>query len=142
MRGLRPRSPSTITAVRIDVCYLLLGLSSAVLALLLTPVIGRGSTRLGLVDAPGGRKVHMRSVPRLGGLAVVLAAGLALLLVSMLQPALVDPADWTPMRPFFIAGGLIFAIGFVDDLRGRRSGPEIAVRVRGGGDRDVVGAPD
>jgi UDP-GlcNAc:undecaprenyl-phosphate/decaprenyl-phosphate GlcNAc-1-phosphate transferase len=98
--------------------YLLLGLSGAVLALLLTPVIGRGSTRLGLVDAPGGRKVHMRSVPRLGGLAVVLAASLGLLLVSMLQPAPVDPAVWTTMRPFLIAGGLIFIIGIVDDVRG------------------------
>jgi UDP-GlcNAc:undecaprenyl-phosphate GlcNAc-1-phosphate transferase len=102
--------------------YLLLGLSSAVLALLLTPVIGRGSTRLGLVDAPGGRKVHMRSVPRLGGLAVVLAASLALLLVSMLQPEAVDRGDWTAMRPFFIAGGLIFIIGIVDDVRGLGAG--------------------
>ncbi len=98
--------------------YLLLGLSSAVLALLLTPVIGRGSTRLGLVDAPGGRKVHMGSVPRLGGLALVLAATLALVLVPMLQPAPVDSSIWTPMRPFFVAGGLIFLIGVVDDVRG------------------------
>ena len=58
--------------------YLLLAFSSAGLALLLTPLVGRGSTALGLVDAPGGRKVHAHSVPRLGGLAVVLAAGLAL----------------------------------------------------------------
>jgi UDP-GlcNAc:undecaprenyl-phosphate/decaprenyl-phosphate GlcNAc-1-phosphate transferase len=98
--------------------YLLLGLSSAVLALLLTPVIGRSSTRLGLVDAPGGRKVHLQSVPRLGGLAVVVAAGLALVLVWILQPSPVDPAVWKAMRPFLVAGGLIFVIGIVDDVRG------------------------
>ena len=46
--------------------YLLLGFSSAALALFLTPVIGRGSTLLGLVDAPGGRKVHTQSVPAAG----------------------------------------------------------------------------
>ena len=51
--------------------YLLLGFTSAALALFLTPLIGRGSTVLGLVDAPGGRKVHAQSVPRLGGVAVV-----------------------------------------------------------------------
>ena len=107
--------------------YLLIGLSSAVLALLLTPVIGRGSTRLGLVDAPGGRKVHVRSVPRLGGLAVVLAAILAVSAVAMLQPSAVDAATWSAMRPFFIAGGLIFTIGLVDDVRGVGAGLKLLV---------------
>ena len=105
--------------------YLLLGLSGAALALLLTPVVGRASTRLGLVDAPGGRKVHARSVPRLGGVAVVLAAGLALFLVATLYPAWVDPRVWPAMRPFFIAGGLIFLVGLIDDVRGLGPVPKL-----------------
>ena len=102
--------------------YLLLGLSSAALALLLTPVIGRASTRLGLVDAPGGRKVHMHSVPRLGGVAVVLAAALALTLVSAFRPGMIDTPNWLAMRPFIIAGSIIFLVGLIDDVRGLSAG--------------------
>ncbi|MBY0493169.1 MAG: undecaprenyl/decaprenyl-phosphate alpha-N-acetylglucosaminyl 1-phosphate transferase [Cyanobacteria bacterium] len=107
------------------ILYLLLGLSSAVLAVLLTPVIGRGSTRLGLVDAPGGRKVHAHSVPRLGGVAVVLSAGLGLALVTALAPAGIDPLAWAGMRPFVVAGTLVFAAGLIDDVRGLAPGPKL-----------------
>ena len=98
--------------------YLLVGLTSAVLALVLTPVIGRGSTRLGLVDAPGDRKVHTHPVPRLGGVALVLAAILALLLVMVVDQSALDPLLWPTMCPFVIAVGLIFMVGLFDDVRG------------------------
>jgi UDP-GlcNAc:undecaprenyl-phosphate/decaprenyl-phosphate GlcNAc-1-phosphate transferase len=105
--------------------YLLVGLTSAVLALVLTPVIGRGSTRLGLVDAPGGRKVHTHPVPRLGGVALVLSAVLALLFVVILDQSTLDPQLWPAMRPFLIAVGLIFLVGLVDDVRGVSPAPKL-----------------
>src|SRR6478736_4020303 len=105
MRGLRPRSPITITAVRIVTVYLWLGITSAVLALMLTPLVGRVSTKLGLVDAPGGRKVHARPVPRLGGVAVVGAAVVALAIA--LWRGSVESAVWTSMQPFAISGAII-----------------------------------
>jgi len=105
--------------------YLLLGLSSAALALLLTPVIGRASTRLGLVDAPGGRKVHTSSVPRLGGVALVLAATLALTIVGALRPGMIDTPNWLVMRPFVMAGAVIFLVGLIDDVRGLGAGPKL-----------------
>lgn len=107
--------------------YLLLAFSSAGLALLLTPLIGRGSTLLGLVDAPGGRKVHAHSVPRLGGLAVALAAGLSIVLVPLLRPGSIEPLPWQAMRPFLIAGGLIFLAGLIDDVRGLGAVPKLLI---------------
>ena len=109
--------------------YLLLGLSSAALALFLTPLIGRGSTVLGLVDAPGGRKVHAQSVPRLGGVAVVLAAVLAVAIVPAFLPASRDPAIWVAMRPYVVGGLLIFLVGLVDDIRGLGPAPKLIVEV-------------
>jgi UDP-GlcNAc:undecaprenyl-phosphate/decaprenyl-phosphate GlcNAc-1-phosphate transferase len=88
-------------------------------------VIGRGSTRLGLVDAPGGRKVHTRSVPRMGGVALVLAAALALIIVLTLDRDANDPLLWPSMRPFLFAVGLIFLVGLVDDLRGLGPTPKL-----------------
>ena len=58
--------------------YLALILAGSVFGLLLTPLVTSTSAALGLVDAPGGRKVHSTSVPRVGGVAIVLAAAAAL----------------------------------------------------------------
>lgn len=113
--------------------YLLLATISAVLALLLTPVIGRVSTQLGLVDAPGGRKVHARSVPRLGGVAVVLAAAAALAIVAVMRPGTIDTPNWLAMRPFVIAGALIFAAGLMDDVRGLGAGPKLVIEFAAAG---------
>src|SRR5262245_38941592 len=91
----------------------------------MTPVIGRVATELGLVDAPGGRKVHVQSVPRLGGLAVVLAASLALWLVMRFSPGPLDLSAWPTIRPFFVAAGIIFLVGLADDVRGLGAGPKL-----------------
>jgi UDP-GlcNAc:undecaprenyl-phosphate GlcNAc-1-phosphate transferase len=109
--------------------YLLLGFSSAALALFLTPVIGRGSAALGLVDAPGGRKVHMHSVPRLGGVAVVTAAALAFVLVQALVPAPDDTALWPDLQPLIAGASLVFVIGLADDVRGLGPAPKLAVEL-------------
>ena len=109
--------------------YLLLGLSSAALALFLTPLIGRGSTVLGLVDAPGGRKVHAQSVPRLGGVAVILAAALALAIVPAVLPGGGSPGLWAAMQPFAVGGLLIFLVGLVDDIRGVGPAPKLLVEL-------------
>ena len=107
--------------------YLLLGFSGAALALLLTPVIGRGATVLGLVDAPGGRKVHAQPVPRLGGVAVVLSAMVALTLVHTFLPGARGADTWLTLQPFVIAGLLIFLAGVIDDVRGLGPAAKIIV---------------
>lgn len=107
--------------------YLLLGLVSAAVALVLTPIVARGALALGLVDAPGDRKVHARSVPRLGGLAVLPAAVLAMILAHGVMPGSLAPDIWTALRPLALAGALIFAAGLLDDVRGLGPGSKIAV---------------
>jgi UDP-GlcNAc:undecaprenyl-phosphate GlcNAc-1-phosphate transferase len=107
--------------------YLLLALTSAALSLALTPVVRRASRLLGLVDAPGNRKVHTRSVPRLGGVAIVLAAGLAIALTSVLRPGAIDSASWPALRPFLLATGLIFAAGLIDDVNGLGPTPKLVI---------------
>ena len=76
---------------------------------------------LGAVDMPSARKVHDRPIPRLGGLAV-LASCIAGLSVSGVLPN----GQWLLSRPlaFGLGAGLvpIFAISFIDDIRGVRAG--------------------
>jgi UDP-GlcNAc:undecaprenyl-phosphate/decaprenyl-phosphate GlcNAc-1-phosphate transferase len=98
--------------------YLVLILASCVFGLVLTPLVTSTSTALGLVDAPGGRKVHSTSVPRVGGVAVVAAAALAIVVVGLAANRLgVAMPPLRPLSPILSGAILVFGVGLVDDLR-------------------------
>lgn len=59
--------------------YMLIFLSALLLAVWGTPVVRRVAPRLGFIDQPSARRVHQRPTPRLGGVAMYLAAIVALL---------------------------------------------------------------
>lgn len=69
-------------------------------------LLSRFASVLGVVDVPGGRKAHMRTVPLVGGLAIFVA----LLTMSWLV-GLAPRIGW-----FLLALSLIVAIGFWDDV--------------------------
>jgi UDP-GlcNAc:undecaprenyl-phosphate GlcNAc-1-phosphate transferase len=93
--------------------YLTLILSGTAFGLILTPLVGAAARALGLVDAPGGRKVHSTSVPRAGGIAVIAAAALALFVIE----PLVGGPSIAPLRPILAGAAMVFAVGVLDDIR-------------------------
>lgn len=109
--------------------YLALILAGTLLGLLLTPVVTSASMSLGLVDAPGGRKVHLTAVPRVGGLAIASAATLALLLVVWSLPLVgMTPPDFLPLWPVIAGAALVFAVGLVDDFTTLAAATKLAVQ--------------
>jgi UDP-GlcNAc:undecaprenyl-phosphate GlcNAc-1-phosphate transferase len=77
-------------------------------ALILTPVVRRQATRLGILDRPADNKFHRQATPYLGGVAV---AG-ALLLVAAVT------VGTSGQLVTILAGGLALAgMGLVDDWR-------------------------
>jgi UDP-GlcNAc:undecaprenyl-phosphate GlcNAc-1-phosphate transferase len=109
--------------------YLALLLAGALLGLLLTPVVTSASMSLGLVDAPGGRKVHPTAVPRVGGLAIVSAAALALVVVVWGLPAVgITPPDFRPLWPVLTGAALVFGVGLYDDFATLPAGPKLGVQ--------------
>ena len=44
---------------------------SAVVSILLTPLIRTIVPKLGAVDLPSGRRVHKKTIPRKGGIAII-----------------------------------------------------------------------
>lgn len=114
--------------------YLSLLLGGVVLSLMLTPLVRSASLALGLVDAPGGRKVHSGDVPRTGGLAVVGAAMLSLAGAWLAQRSTDQSAvSLAPLTPILLGAGLIFAIGLFDDLRTLPVWPRVAIQVLAAG---------
>jgi UDP-GlcNAc:undecaprenyl-phosphate GlcNAc-1-phosphate transferase len=100
-------------------------------AALVTPLVLRLALRLGAVSHPGGRHVHRRAIPRLGGIAIYVAFLLplgALLFVDSSVGHIVRTHGWR-------AGGLlagataITLLGVVDDTRGVRALLKLAVQV-------------
>ena len=68
--------------------YAIVYFGTALLAMLLVPMVSRAAKYYNLVDAPGPRKVHQNPIPRVGGVVFVVAT-LALVLlvgVTLLSP--------------------------------------------------------
>ena len=97
---------------------ILLG-ASFLFALALTPLVRALAIRLGAIDQPGERKIHTESIPRLGGLGVVLSAGFACVVAyaaewSFMEGRSFNPGAWTPI---LVGGLLVLFVGVWDDLR-------------------------
>jgi UDP-GlcNAc:undecaprenyl-phosphate GlcNAc-1-phosphate transferase len=86
-------------------------------ALLLTPIVARVATRLGAVDYPDGRrKSHSQPVPRAGGVAVALAAMIAIAVaMGLAPPPAEEPSTWL-VRGLAPAVGVLLVVGLIDDV--------------------------
>ncbi len=110
--------------------YLVVFLVAAALALALTPVVRGVARRRGLMDVPSQRKIHTTLVPRVGGVAVTVAAILGLVVASvagLLGGA--TPQGWLPA----LGGLIVFAIGLRDDVRPVRASVKLAFQVAAAG---------
>jgi UDP-GlcNAc:undecaprenyl-phosphate GlcNAc-1-phosphate transferase len=99
--------------------YIIFFLSSALLAVSITPMVIRLARRVRAVDRPGVRTVHQEPVPRIGGVAIFLSAMCPLIAVALLNGA-VDRAFEQMQREITIllcAATFVFLIGLVDDLK-------------------------
>ncbi|HEU4641457.1 MAG TPA: MraY family glycosyltransferase [Gemmatimonadaceae bacterium] len=115
------------SALALAVILLASMLSSAVL----TAGTIRVAIARGLYDPPtGGRHVHTRPVPRLGGVAICGALFFALAVVMLNLDAL-DVALEHPrlLRGLLIGGAIIFLTGLIDDLWGLKAWAKLAIQV-------------
>jgi UDP-GlcNAc:undecaprenyl-phosphate GlcNAc-1-phosphate transferase len=78
------------------------------LSTLLVPVGIRLAPRLGIVDKPDARKIHTRTIPRTGGLAIVLGT-MAALLVPLSMPR--------GLAGYICGAAILLCFGLWDDMR-------------------------
>lgn len=104
--------------------YFALFVISTLSALVITPLVRRACERFTLLDLPaGGRRVHTRATPRLGGVAIYLSLGLALSSLLFISNLVTEYlAYYNPM--FFkvlVPSSLVLLLGIYDDLRGTKA---------------------
>lgn len=96
----------------------LVGLTAAIITYFATGWVRVLAIRFGAVAYPRERDVHVQPTPRMGGLAMYIGVAAAVLLASQL-PALTRGFVYsTGMPAVVVAGGLIMAIGLIDDRWG------------------------
>jgi UDP-GlcNAc:undecaprenyl-phosphate GlcNAc-1-phosphate transferase len=104
------------------------GAIAAIVAYLVSPVTKRFATRVGAIDEPdAGRRIHIRPIPRAGGLAVVVSfvlVGLGALALQEAFGTFTSGPAWLMARRLLepeevaaVFGGAVLAaaFGFVDD---------------------------
>lgn len=105
--------------------------AALVIGLVVTPVVRGYAHHRGLLDQPGGRKVHEVPIPRLGGVAMAIAIAVAIGGATIANPDLGSTLGLRPNRaPAILAGvGLLLVVGIVDDVRGMRALVKLAFQL-------------
>lgn len=94
--------------------YLILFVLSLVFGLAGTPLVRRFALRMGVVDAPSSRKIHVAPVPLLGGAAIYLAFMITLIALSYW----VLPFYILQLGAMVLGGSFMFFVGLLDDKWG------------------------
>ena len=101
--------------------FLILGVLAFLLCLGLTPLCRDLFLRAGLVDRPDSeRKFHLRAVPRMGGVPIVISyvVSLCLVLLFDLGGGKLSIQHEHLFKALLPAAAIIFATGLLDDLNG------------------------
>lgn len=93
------------------------GVAAMLAATGLTPVARKVARAVGAVDAPGARRMHDRTIPRMGGLAIALAYAGAVGLVVATEVLTISSAALPGVLGFAAGAVLIFFVGLFDDVR-------------------------
>jgi len=88
--------------------------TTAILSIVLTPMVLRYAIRANVLDQPGQHKSHKVAVPYLGGLAIVVTFVIAVILMSVLRPPHTGRGELLGVLTIAV---LLAAVGLIDDLR-------------------------
>lgn len=88
--------------------FILTFIIALLIAILVTPLSMKLGERWGAIAYPGGRHVHKRPIPRIGGIAIYAAFWIAVLFTQAWD---------TKIWGLFLGSTLIMAVGVWDDIR-------------------------
>lgn len=103
--------------------YATIYLGSTLLALAITPLVILIARHLKAVDAADIRKVHSRSIARIGGVAIF-ASAMCLMVPLLFLPNVISETNRNTLPGLivmFSAATFIFIVGLIDDIKGLRA---------------------
>lgn len=104
---------------------------SCLASVALTRVVRDLAVKYGLYDDVGGRKLHLRPLPRLGGVGIALAFALPVIALSLHRNDISKLlfSDTALLISMVVGGGLMLGIGLYDDLKNARPVVKLAVQI-------------
>lgn len=88
---------------------LIMGVLTAVLTLILTPIVRKLAFIIGAVDHPDKRRVNKKVMPTIGGVAIFLSFFIAIFFLQ--------PIPHNLILPLFLSTSIIILTGVVDDIK-------------------------
>ena len=126
-------------------------LTAFILSIVLTPFVGRLAFKWGATDKPNERKVHMKIMPRMGGLAIFLSFLTTFLLTFLLfgEELTANRPNQMPLFAFVLGACMIVLLGIFDDIYELKAGVKflgqilaaMVIVVWGGLDIDFINLP-
>jgi len=111
--------------------YVVACLVSLVLSVIVTPIVRRFALRIGAVSTPGGRHLHGRTIPRLGGIGLAFAWAVPVVALAFRDEMVLRAVSgrWLQIATVVGGGAAICVVGALDDVRGLRSLYKLAAQV-------------
>ena len=101
---------------------------SAAVAVVLTPIIRRAALALGIVDKPGGRKVHRKNMPTLGGLAIAAAFFAGITVAFKAVPGAMSEFS-LQFSGLCVGSAIILLLGVIDDIRPLKAKLKLVIQI-------------
>ena len=101
--------------------YIIILLVTAIIALILTPIMVVVSRKIGAVDHPNARRINVKPMPSAGGVAIFVAFSAIVLLVlprfvSLPNYPGITDSYLSYVWPLVLGGGIVAATGLIDDI--------------------------
>ena len=87
-------------------------------ALLIVPLAGYVSFRLGVTSVPGGRRQEPIAMPKLGGMVIFVGFTVAVILAQLIPIERSDPYEVFRLAGLILGSAVIFLLGLADDFLG------------------------
>lgn len=99
--------------------------SAFAITLVTTPLAKKISTKVGAIDYPKDRGVHVKPMPRMGGIAIVLGFLVTVLVLYQFEHSM----EYRQFMGFVVGACIIVALGIIDDIKSLRAKHKLVVQI-------------